>query len=100
LKSSYVSQVTTPPGRRLQHHFMILHRTCISWLACYPGKEEQGHTIGSMSISSLCTSRDLFCHVPSYCILKKFLMKLLEPTGSGPGRNGRRRKGISRAMTS
>jgi hypothetical protein len=27
LNSSYASQVTTPPGSRLQHHFMTLHST-------------------------------------------------------------------------
>jgi hypothetical protein len=28
LNSSYASQVTTPPGSRLQHHFSTLHNTC------------------------------------------------------------------------
>jgi hypothetical protein len=57
-------------------------------------------TIGSMSISSFRTAKPMLsCHVPSYRDLKKVRMKLLEPTGSVPGRKGRRRKGMSSAVS-
>lgn len=45
-KSSYASQVTTPPGSLLQHHLMILHSVCICQYKALSG--EVGRWRGSV----------------------------------------------------
>ena len=94
-KSSYASQVTTPPASRLQHHFITLLNTCFHLaFSCYRVHHAM-YTIGSVSKSS-CSRRSPFILAPR-SMLKKLRMNVRAALGSDAGRNGNNKKGRSSA---